>query len=384
MKYVLILCTALLFACEPSVRTEVIDVPCMGVGYIYKWDTVKAYLTNTDPNIIRLSASYVAKAEKLEETNPQGALMAYKRAIALSPDAEAYLDLVRFLEKSENEIELKRVLEFLVERVDRESAMGKRLQKEQKELILRLLISYINNNEKVYDEWFLSYEDDAWPASELVPALEEDERIKMDKSSLTFQAILFNLGDETYREKVLSSGRVGSFMLSSLSAVSDTLEVGIPELQSFDYGNGDEEDVFLPLTDYGAMFYRALPKKYTYGSAYNLVTRILLNSPDEVGLVYALDSSFAGVQKDERCVAYYFTRVNQDNFQMSEPVCIAYQTPDTVVTCSIHGYEMFQEKYAKVWEPGFKPRATTNRLLRLEPVDTVVSYLYGNSETDFD
>lgn len=372
----------LLAACEPRIRTEVIDVPCMGVGYIYQWDTVQAYLGKTDPNRIRLSASYQAKGEKLEESNPQGALMAYKRAIALSPDAEGYLNLVRFLEKTENDLELMRVLEFLVEGIEPDSELGKGLEKERKELTLALLISYLNNKYKTYDEVFFSFEEQGWPRKELVKAFEKDERIRMDKQSLEFYAVLFNLGDEEYREEMLKSGKVMELLLASLPQVADSVKIGERELASFQY-NSSEEDYYTELYDPKIMFYRGLPFTYEYHFKYTLYSRVLLNSADEIGLLYALDSSKSRLKPEERNVAYYFTAVNKENYRMSEPVCVAWQTPDTLVTCSLSSHNLWQEKFAKVWDRGYQPGSKTNKLLRMEPVDQVRLYIGESDKSIF-
>ncbi len=358
----------LAYACQPSIRTEELSVSCMGIGYLYDADTVNRYLQLKDENAIKLERSYLKEARAYSDKDYLRSNRAYKRAIALHPSKENYLEFAAALEKQKNERELLRLYRFLCEPnvIESESDdLGFLFGPPDLNIYISWVVHELNNG--TGDRYSPVYVADILNLNqtEVKEKLLSDPRLMTERKGMDVRNFLFNIMTEEERNEYLTSTDFFKLFLESIPGLSDSFATDPEAITDFDYGN-DPDDEMEGMLNLEHDFSTLLPTTWKNYYDFNLKQVYLMGLPENVAVIYALDSSRIGATPETRHITYYLAIFNEENGKVQSAHPIAWQSGEELVTCRLNGRWLYRNHYRRNWKNPYQKNVSGNVLLNTE------------------
>lgn len=349
-----------LAACSTKVITEYSDVVALQASCLYRNDSVIAYLTRYGNTNKDLAASYFAKAEKEEDTNPEKAVYYFKRAASLHPLKETYLRLALLLEQLERKEELNTLYGLLVYPASRRKADNSYEEfyvfgQPDEDLFYESLVATIRAYNYLPSEVLFGAEEKGINRQRIRERMKAEKRLQLDTASLAYKEIMLqfvhydSLRTYAYKADVFSS------FVKSLQDSAHTFEISAENAARFDYDKyRSEMEYFGPQLMLSGVTYYYLKEKQDKENAWLKFTfNRALYFGNIRAMVYAIDTSVNGSPRAMRHIYHRLVTYNDTGGVIDSKV-IAWQAGNSLGTCKVNGRQIYITDYLRSWKNPYK------------------------------
>lgn len=342
-----------IIGCSSSVETITKEITVLRASAIYDYDSVKLYMEKYKDTHKTIAESYIEKAKKEIDKNPEKAIYFFKRAITMHPNLESYKLLAIELEKNTQYRELTSLYFFLIYPRYRDNGDNKDyiFGTPDKDICYEFIVSSIRQYKYLSGEELYQVEEIGINVDDFKRKLLADERLHLDTASKDCKTMMLQFLSYDDRETYAKSPAVFNEFLKTVEDTAAVYTVDSKSIVQFDYEKFNGRDEREGQITFDAIYVFYLKEKQEEKDRwynYNFKHRYPV-SPAISAVIYAIDSSTNACPVEMRDVYYRLVTYDNATATIIDSKVIAMQAGEKVETVKMNKLNFTVSEYKRTF-----------------------------------